>query len=78
MTRQREKATNSRHKVIVVASVIILYTCLQLASCAYPYSADDSNVSVTTTPERKLKQPAVLEIIERAREQLFLDRDDKS
>ncbi len=28
------------------------------------------------SPERKLKQPAVLEIIERAREQLFLDRED--
>ena len=30
------------------------------------------------SPERKLKQPAVLEIIERAREQLFLDSDDRS
>jgi LysR family transcriptional activator of nhaA len=30
------------------------------------------------SPERKLKQPAVLEIIERAREQLFVDRDEGS
>ena len=30
------------------------------------------------SPERKLKQPAVLEIIERAREQLFLDPDATS
>ncbi len=30
------------------------------------------------SPERKLKQPAVLEIIERAREQLFLDRDSEA
>ncbi len=30
------------------------------------------------SPERKLKQPAVLEIIERAREQLFIDRDETS
>ncbi len=30
------------------------------------------------SPERKLKQPTVLEIIERAREQLFIDRDEAS
>ena len=30
------------------------------------------------SPERKLKQPTVLEIIERAREKLFLNPDEKS